>query len=76
MIVTEVSFLKNATDKIIMNIQLLAEPFKRHFLLFQIFPYSGGPMFGTETIGKHKETPFVTDTKININQICKGEILF
>ena len=37
-----------------------------------VFPYSGGPMFGTETIGKHKETPFVTETKINVNQICKG----
>ena len=38
-----------------------------------VFPFSGGPMFGTETIGKHKETPFVTDTKINLRQICKGE---
>ena len=37
-----------------------------------VFPYSGGPMFGTETIGKHKETPFVTENKINVNQICKG----
>ena len=37
-----------------------------------VFPYSGGPMFGTETIGKHKETPLVTENKINVNQICKG----
>ena len=40
--------------------------------VYLVFPYSGGPMFGTETIGKHKETPVVTDTKINLNQICKG----
>jgi hypothetical protein len=39
-----------------------------------VFPFSGGPMFGTETIGKHKETPFVTATKINLRQICKGEM--
>ena len=37
-----------------------------------VFPYSGGPMFGTGFIGKHKETPVITDKKINLNQICKG----
>lgn len=38
-----------------------------------IFPYTGGPMFGTDTMGKHKETPVVTDTKIRMNIVCEGK---
>jgi len=35
-----------------------------------MFPFSGGPVFGANTLGMHTNTPFVTSEKVNLKSPC------
>ena len=33
-----------------------------------MFPYSGGPIFGGSIVGKHRQTPYVSQEKMDLSQ--------
>ena len=33
-----------------------------------MFPYSGGPIFGGSIVGKHRQTPYVSQEKMDLCQ--------
>ena len=33
-----------------------------------MFPYSGGPIFGGNIVGKHRQTPYVSQEKMDLSQ--------
>ena len=33
-----------------------------------MFPYSGGPIFGGSIVGKHHQTPYVSQEKMDLSQ--------
>ena len=33
-----------------------------------MFPYSGGPIYGGTVVGKHRQTPYVSQEKMDLSQ--------
>ena len=40
--------------------------------MHMMFPYSGGPIYGGTVVGKHRQTPYVSMDKMDLNLASKG----
>jgi len=59
------SFEKQLSSQDSQDVDMSASP------VHLMFPFSGGPVFGVNTLGMHSKTPFVSRKMVNLAKVCR-----